>query len=58
MLHFSGASALNPYHALPIVQQMPPLNPAPQTDLERETPGVGSSAGTCRLRRFPVLEDF
>lgn len=58
MLHFTGSSALNPYHALPIIQQMAPLNTNPQTDLERQTPGVGLFRGKMKIAQVTVLEDF
>jgi acetoacetate decarboxylase len=57
-LHFTGASALHPYDALPIVQQMAPLNPDPQTELEKNTPGVGLFRGNMKITQVSVLEDF
>ena len=57
-LHFTGASGLNPYHSLPIVQQMAPMNPAPTTDLERATPGVALFRGNMKIAQVTVLEDF
>jgi acetoacetate decarboxylase len=57
-LHFTGGSGLNPYQSLPIVQQMAPLNPNPQTDLERSTPGVGLFRGKMKVAQVKVLEDF
>jgi len=57
-LHFTGASGLNPYHSLPIVKQMAPMNPAPTTDLERETPGVALFRGNMKIAQVTVLEDF
>jgi len=58
MLHFNGNSALNPYHSLPILRQMPPMNPKPQTDLERSTPGVALFRGRMKITQVTVLEDF
>jgi acetoacetate decarboxylase len=57
-LHFNGNSALNPYHTLPIVQQMPPMHTNPQTDLERNTPGVALFRGQMKIAKVTVLEDF
>jgi acetoacetate decarboxylase len=57
-LHFTGASGLHPYDALPIVRQMAPLNPNPQTDLEKNTPGVGLFRGNMKITQVTVLEDF
>jgi acetoacetate decarboxylase len=57
-LSFTGASGLNPYHALPVVKLMPPLNPNPQTDQERSTPGVGMFRGSMRIDQVKVLENF
>jgi acetoacetate decarboxylase len=57
-LHFTGASALNPYQALPILRQMAPLNTNPQTDLEKSTPGVGLFRGKMKVAQVKVLEDF
>jgi acetoacetate decarboxylase len=58
MLHFTGSSGLDPYHALPILQQMGPLNTNPQTELEKDTPGVGLFRGNMRITQVTVLEDF
>ena len=52
-LSFTGASALNPYHALPILAQAPPLsrdNPA--------VPGTGLFRGRMEIGKVLVLEDF
>jgi acetoacetate decarboxylase len=57
-LHFTGASGLNPYHALPIVTLMPPLITNPQTDAEKNTPGVGMFRGSMRIDQVKVLENF
>jgi acetoacetate decarboxylase len=57
-LYLTGASGLNPYHALPVVKLMPPLNTNPQTPPERNTPGVGLFRGTMRIDQVTVLEDF
>jgi acetoacetate decarboxylase len=57
-LHFTGASALSPYHSLPIVQQMPPLLTNPQTELEKNTPGVGVFRGSMRIDQVKILENF
>ena len=54
----TAASALNPYHALPILQQMAPLNTNPQTELEKNTPGVGLFRGNMKITQVTVLEDF
>jgi acetoacetate decarboxylase len=58
LLHFEGSSGLNPYHSLPILQQMPPMIVNPQTDLERETPGVALFRGNMKITQVMVLEDF
>jgi acetoacetate decarboxylase len=57
-LFFTGASGLNPYHALPVFKLMPPLNTNPQTDQERSTPGLGMFRGTMRIDQVKVLENF
>jgi acetoacetate decarboxylase len=57
-LHFTGASGLNPYHALPVLQLMAPLNTNPQTELEKNTPGVGLFRGKMRIAQVKVLENF
>jgi acetoacetate decarboxylase len=57
-LHFTGASGLNPYHALPVFKLMPPLNPNPKTPQEGSTPGLGLFRGTMRIDQVTVLENF
>jgi acetoacetate decarboxylase len=57
-LHFTGASGLSPYHLLPVVKLMPPLNTNPQTDQERNTPGVGLFRGSMTIGQVKVLENF
>lgn len=58
MLHFNANSGLNPYHALPILQQMGPLNTNPKTELEKETPGVGLFRGKMKIAQVKILENF
>ncbi len=52
-LSFTGASALHPYHALPIVAQAPPISPATPT-----SPGTGLFRGKMQIGKVLVLEDF
>ena len=42
LLHFTGDSALNPYHSLPIVQPMPPMNRQPADRSRAGDPGRGA----------------
>jgi acetoacetate decarboxylase len=58
MVTFTGASALNPYHALPIVQLMPPMNPAATTDQERRTPGMGYFRGNMHVGQVAIVETY
>jgi hypothetical protein len=58
MATFTGASALNPYHALPIVQLMPPMNPAATTDQERRTPGMGYFRGNMHVGQVAIVETY
>jgi acetoacetate decarboxylase len=57
-LHFNANSGLNPYHALPVLQLMGPLNTDPKTDQDRSTPGVGVFRGKMKIAQVTVLEDF
>lgn len=57
-LHFTGASGLNPYHALPVLKPMPPFATSPQTDIERNTPGTGLFRGGMSIAGVKVLESF
>lgn len=57
-LHFTGASGLNPYHALPVLKLMPPFATSPKTDQERNTPGVGLFRGDMSIADVKVLENF
>jgi len=57
-LHFTGASGLNPYHTLPVLELMPPLNTQPATEQERTTPGVGLFRGNMRIDQVKILENF
>jgi hypothetical protein len=52
-LHFTGASALHPYHALPVVEQAPPWSPA-----EPATPGTALFRGRMDVSKVVVLEEF
>ena len=57
-LHLTGASGLNPYHALPVIKLMPPLNTNPKTEQEKTTPGVGLFRGAMRIDQVRILENF
>ncbi len=50
-LSFTGASALNPYHALPILEQLPPLS-------TEHPSGAFAFRGRMEISRVEVLEDF
>lgn len=58
MVSFTGASALHPYHALPIAQLMPPLNPGASTPEERQAPGMGLFRGNMHVSRVAVVETY
>jgi acetoacetate decarboxylase len=58
MVSFTGLSALNPYHALPIVRLMPPMNPAAATPQERMTPGVGLFRGSMHVGQVAIVETY
>lgn len=53
---FTGASALNPYHALPIVKLLPSMNPLAASPQERKTPGLGYFRGKMRVTDVTVAE--
>jgi acetoacetate decarboxylase len=52
-LQFTGASALNPYHALPVVEQVPPWSPA-----QPATPGTALFRGRMDVSKVSILEEF
>jgi acetoacetate decarboxylase len=51
-----GTSALNPYHALPVLQLMPPLDPGAQSAQQRQTPGVGLFRGNMHVGDVSLVE--
>jgi len=55
---FTGVSALNPYHALPILKPMPPMNPAATTPQERQTPGLGLFRGNMHVGQVAIVEHY
>lgn len=55
-LHFTGASALNPYHALPILKLLDPMKVQPQTPADAL--GVGLFRGKMKIDTVTVLENF
>jgi hypothetical protein len=52
-LSFTGASAINPYHALPIVAQAPAWSPDTPT-----VPGTSLFRGQMDIGKVVVLENF
>jgi acetoacetate decarboxylase len=56
MTTLTGASASNPYHALPIVELLPPMNPQASTPQERETPGLVYYRGKMHVTKVSVAE--
>jgi acetoacetate decarboxylase len=50
-LSFTGASALSPYHTLPIIQQLPPMTPTNPV-------GTMMYRGKMSISRVAVLENF
>jgi acetoacetate decarboxylase len=57
-VHFTGASSLHPYDALPIARLMPPLNPAASTPQERQTPGIGLFRGKMHVSSVGIVETY
>ena len=55
---FTGVSALAPYHALPILKPMPPMNPAATTPQERQTPGLGLFRGNMHVGEVVIVETY
>jgi acetoacetate decarboxylase len=52
-LSFTGASALHPYHTLPVERLAPPLSPSTPT-----TPGTGLFRGKMQIGKVVVLQSF
>ena len=55
MTTLTGASASNPYHALPIVELLPPMNPQAPPQ-ETEPPGLVYFRGNMRVKEVSVAE--
>jgi len=58
MATFTGVSALNPYHALPILQPLPSMDPAAATEKERRTPGMALFRGNMHVGRVAIVETY
>jgi acetoacetate decarboxylase len=58
MAAFTGASALNPYHALPIVQLLPPIDPDAQSAADRRKPGLSFFRGSMRVEKVSIVEEY
>jgi acetoacetate decarboxylase len=58
MASFTGVSAQNPYHSLPIVRLLPSMNPAAATEQERKTPGMGLFRGNMHVGQVAIVETY